>query len=99
MPGRVEMGGAMSGQAYPFEAPTFAARQVFFFQAGKKLENIRSSRLMIEILDFWTVAWRIGGHIVFERDRNVDDFARHERFSIDMAGLVPAIDVFDSLHH
>jgi hypothetical protein len=54
---------------------------------------------MIEILDFWTVARRISGHIVFQGHRNVDDFARHERFSFDMAGLVPAINVFDSLHH
>jgi len=78
MPGCVEMGGAMSGQAYPFEAPTFAVRQIFFFQAWKKLEDVRSSRLMIEILNFWSLTGRIGGHIVFQGHRDVDDFARHE---------------------
>ena len=40
MIGRVEMRRAMGGEPHPFEAPAFAVRQVFLFQAGKKLENV-----------------------------------------------------------
>ena len=77
MPRRVEMRRAMCRQPHPFEAPAFAVGQVFFLQPGKEFEDVGGGRLMIEILDRRPVARRVGGHRVFQRNRDVDDFARH----------------------
>src|SRR5665647_2058233 len=75
--GRVEMGGAVGRQLYPFESPAFAGGQVFLFQPGKELENVGRGVLVREIFDGRTVARRISGHVVLQRHGNVDYFARH----------------------
>src|SRR5262245_31669720 len=46
MPGRVEMCRAMSRKPDPFDRPAFAVRQVFFFQVGKKFQDVARRILM-----------------------------------------------------
>ena len=87
----------MGRQSNPLEAPALAVGQVLFFEAREKFEDVGRSRLMVEILDLWTVTRRVGGHIVLERHRNVDYFARHAFTSPSCRGLVPGIHVFTVL--
>ena len=72
MPGRIEMGRAMRGQANPFDTPALPVGKFFLFHAGKKFENVTGRGLVIEIFDLRPIARRIGCHVVFERHGNVD---------------------------
>ena len=77
MPGRIEMRGVMRGQPDPFDRPAFRSGQVALLQAGKEFHHVGRGLPMILIFDLRAVAGRIGGDIVFERNRNVDELAGH----------------------
>ena len=51
--------------------------QLLALQAGKHLDEILRARLVVEIADRRQHIGRIGSDARLERDRNVDDAARH----------------------
>ena len=86
MPGRVEMGGAVGRQSDPFDRPAFAVGQVLLGEAGKELDHIGGRLPVREIVDLGPIARRIGGDVVLQRNRNVDQLAWHD--------VAPLADIF-----
>ena len=81
MPGRVEVGGAVGGELDPLDRPAFAVGQILLGEAGKELDHVGGGLPVGEIVDLRPVARRIGGDVVLQRNRDVDQLARHDAFS------------------
>jgi hypothetical protein len=77
MPGRIEVGGAVGGELDPLDRPTFAVWQVVLGKAGKELDHVGRRLPMCEIVDLGPMAGRIGGDVVLQRHRDVDQLTRH----------------------
>jgi hypothetical protein len=63
---------------YPMWRPAlWPSRQIGLLQSGKERCDLRKGIPMIEIFDSRRECGRIGKHVVFEIDREVDEAARH----------------------
>src|SRR5438874_3396996 len=86
VPGRVEMGAVMGRQLHLLDGPALAIRQILRFQSLEELQHARQALLMVDILDRRMPARRIGWHVVLQRHRDVDQFARHGVFPVFLYG-------------
>ena len=74
---RVEMRTVMRHQADPFDRPALAVGQILLAQTGEELRNIPGRVAVFQVIDARAVTRRVGDDIVLDRDRQVDDTARH----------------------
>ncbi|MCY1378262.1 hypothetical protein D9M69_658790 [compost metagenome] len=74
---RIEVRAVVRGQLHQLHGPAFAVGQVFFLQAGKEGLDLLEGVLVREVLDLRREGRRIGQHVVFEKDRQVDELAWH----------------------
>src|SRR5262249_31480825 len=86
MPGRVEVGGVVGGQPDPFDRPAFAIGQLVLAQPGEELGEVGGGLAVGEVVDFRTEPRRVGGDVVFQRHRYIDQLARHGEPSCWVAG-------------
>jgi hypothetical protein len=68
MPGRVEMGAAMSGQPDPLDCPALAVGKVLLAQAGEEFAHVGRGLLVVAVFDAGAITGRVSGHVVFERN-------------------------------
>ena len=55
----------------------FAGRQIVLGKAGKELRDLLGRSFVIEIFDRRPIARRIGDHVVFKKDREIDEAPRY----------------------
>jgi len=82
MPGGVEVRGAVGRELDPFDRPAFIIGQVFLLQSGEELDDVGRRLPVGEIVDLGSIARRIGGDVVLQRHRDVDQLAWHEQLSL-----------------
>ena len=78
MPGRIEMGAIVGGDGDTLDRPALPVRQVFGAQPRKEGQKIAEALLVADIGDRGNLDRRVGGNVVGEGDRKIDD-ATHER--------------------
>jgi hypothetical protein len=79
VPGRIEMRAIVGRERDAFDRPALAVRQVFALQAGEEFLQHRDRLTVSQVLDRWFETRRVRGHVVLERDREIDDPRAHER--------------------
>ena len=79
MPGRIQMRAVVSRELDLLHRPTLPVRQVLGLQPFEKLQHARQALLVIDILDGRVPSRRIGGNVVLQRHRNIDQPSRHMR--------------------
>jgi hypothetical protein len=62
----------------PLDRPAFAVRQVFALQAGEEFLQHRDGVAVSQICDRGFETRRVGGHVVLQGDREIDDPWAHE---------------------
>ncbi len=72
VPRRIYMRSVVGGNFNGLDRPAFAIGQLLFSQAGKVARNIACRLTMRTIPDGYFLLRRVGGYIVLERYRNID---------------------------
>ena len=85
--GRVEVRAVVRGQLHDLHRPAFAVGQVFLLQAGKERQDAGYALVVIGIFDMRAKTRRIGGYVVLQRHRDVDEFARHDSLLISLKSI------------
>src|SRR4051812_23428132 len=97
------MGRAVRRQLDPLDRPAFGIGQVLLGEAGEEFDNIRCGLPVGEIVDLGPIARRIGGNIVLQRNRDVDQLAQHAcglslaSFCIGLGLIYPSTPAHDAL--
>jgi hypothetical protein len=84
---RVEVGAVVGGQPHELHRPALAVGQVFALQAGKKTRDLLDRIAMGEVLDPRRERRWVAQHVVLEKDRQVDEAARHRTAPPPQAGI------------
>src|SRR6266446_9951276 len=80
VPGCIEMSAVVGGELHLLDRPALPIRQILRLQPFEELQHARQALLVIDVLDRGMASRRIGGHVVLQRHRNIDQSSGHGRF-------------------
>src|SRR5438552_9886657 len=74
------MGAVVGGELHLLDRPALPVRQILRLQPFEELQHARQALLVVDVLDRGVASWRIGGHVVLQRYRDINQSSGHSCF-------------------